>query len=65
MIEIWQERLTFQTTNQRLVRTIIKKGWFSNLELQEIDQETLKQNYNTVPDPSSGVNQKQSNEKEL
>ena len=39
MIEMWQERSTFQTTSQRLadeVRTIMKKGLFSSLELQEI-----------------------------
>ena len=44
MIEIWQERSTFQTTSQRLVdqvRTIIKKGWFSDLELLEIHEKTL------------------------
>ena len=60
MIEIWQERSTFHTTSLRLadqVRTITKKGWFSDLELLEIHQETLKQNYNTVPDTSSGVKQ--------
>ena len=67
MFEIWKECSTFQTTSQRLadqVRTITKKGWFSDLELQEIHQKTLKQNYNTVPDIRSGVKQKQSNEKE-
>ena len=39
MIEIWQERSTFQTASPRLadqLRTIIKKGWFSDLELLEI-----------------------------
>ena len=68
MIEIWQERSTFQTTNQILadqVRTIIKKGWFSDLELRAIHQKILKQNYNTVPYTSSGAKQTQSNEKEL
>ena len=67
MIEIWQERSSFQTTSQRLadqVKTIIKKGWFSDLELLEIHQRTLKQNYNTVPDTSSDVKQTQSNVKE-
>ena len=67
MIEIWQEYAKFQTTSQRLadqVRTIIKKGWFSDLELLEIHQKAHKQNYNTVPDTSSGVKQKQTNEKE-
>ena len=41
MIEIWQECSTFQTTSQRLadqVRTITKNGWFSELELLEIQQ---------------------------
>ena len=41
MIEIWQECVNFQTTSQRLadqVRTIIKKGWFSDLEILEIHQ---------------------------
>ena len=68
MIEIWQEYAKFQTTSQGLadqVRTIIKKGWFSDLELLETHQKTHKQNYNTVPDTASGVKQKQSNEKEL
>ena len=68
MIEIWQECAKFQTTSQKLadhVRPIIKKGWFSDLELLEIHKKTHKQNYNTVPDTSSGVKQKQSNEKEL
>ena len=46
------------------VRTIIKKGWFSDLEILEIHQKTHKQNYNTVPDISTS-NKKISNEKEL
>ena len=43
MMGIWQECAKFQTTSQRLadqVRTIIKKGWFSDLELLEIHQKT-------------------------
>ena len=51
MIEIWQECANFHTTRQRLanqVRTIIKKGWFSDLEMLEIHQKTHKQNYDTV-----------------
>ena len=67
MIEIWQECAKFRTTTYRLadqVRTIIKKGWFTDLEILEIHQKTHKQNYNTVPDTSSGVKQKQSNKKE-
>ena len=61
------EDLEVQTTRQSFedqVRTITKKGWFSDLELLEIHQKTLKQNYYTVPDTPSGVKQKQSNEKE-
>ena len=67
MIEIWQECSTFQTTSQRLadpVKTITKKGSFSDLELLEIHQKSLNQNYNTVLDTPSGVKQKQSSEKE-
>ena len=37
----------------------------SDLELLEIHLKTHKQNYNTVPDTSSGAKQTQSNEKEL
>ena len=47
------------------VRTIIKKGWFSDLDIQEIHQKTHKQNYNMVPDTSSVVKQNQPNENEL
>ena len=35
MIEIWQDCASFQTTSQRLAdqaKTIMKKGWFSDLE---------------------------------
>ena len=67
MMEIWKECSTFQTTSQRLadqVRTIMMKGWFSDLELLEIHQKTLKQNTNKVPDTPSGVKQKQSDKKE-
>ena len=45
MIEIWQERSTFQTTSQRLadqVRTIMKKGWFSDIELLEIHKKSTE-----------------------
>ena len=38
MKEIWQKCSSFQTS-QRLadqVRTVIKKGWFSDLEILEI-----------------------------
>ena len=61
MIEIWQECASFQTTNQRLadqVRTLIKKGWFPDLEILEMHQKTYKQDNNTVPDTSRVVKQK-------
>ena len=37
---IWQEYSNFQTTSQRLadqVRTIIKKGWFSDLIIDSLE----------------------------
>ena len=54
MMEIWQELSNFQTTSQRLadqVRTIIKKGWFSDLEIREIHQKINDQQSgnNTLP----------------
>ena len=65
MIEIRQECASFQTTSQRLanqVRTIIKKGWFSDLEIhQKINNE---QDSNTIPDIPSINKQKQPNRKE-
>ena len=54
MMEIWQELSIFQTTSQRLadqVRTIMKKGWFSELEIIEIHQKINDQERrNTLPD---------------
>ena len=67
MIEIWQECVSFQKTSQRLadqVRTIIKKGWFSDLEILEIHLKTQKQD-NTIPVSSSDTNQKQHTRNEL
>ena len=68
MIEIWQECASFQTANQRIahqVRRIIKKGWFSDLEIQEIYQKINNgQNSNTVPDTSGINNEKQPNRNE-
>ena len=68
MIEIWQECASFKTSSQRLadqVRTIIKKDWFSDLEIAEIHQKTNnEQDSNTVPD-TSGINkEKQPNRNE-
>ena len=67
MIDIWQEFASFPTTSQRLadqVRTIIKKGWFSGLEILELHQETQTVD-NTIPNISSGANQKQHIRNEL
>ena len=54
MIEILQEIASFQTTSQRLtdqVRKIIKKGWFSDLEILEIHQKiNNEQDSKTKPD---------------
>ena len=66
-IEIWQECASFQTTSQGLadqVRTIIKKRWFSDLDILEIHQKTQKQD-NTIPVTSSNANQKQHTRNEL
>ena len=65
MIEVWQECAIFQTISQRLadeVRTNIKKGWFSDLEILEMHQKiNNQQGSNTVPDTSNINNQKQFN----
>ena len=67
MIDIWQECSCF-LTSQRLagqVRTIIKKGWFSDLEILEIHQKinNLQSSY-TIPDTSNINKQKQPNRNE-
>ena len=53
----------FQTTSQRLadqVRTIMKKGWFSELEIIEIHQKINDQERrNTLPDTLNINKQKQ------
>ena len=68
MIEIWQECVSFQITSQRLdnqVRTIIKKGQFSNLKILEIHQKINNEQDNyTVPDTSTIKKLKQSNRNE-
>ena len=52
MIEIWTEFARFKTTNQRLIRTMTKNGWFSHLEIlethQQIHRQTHQQISNTV-----------------
>ena len=67
MIETWQQCSNFKTTNQRLadqVRTIIKKGWFYDVEIIEIHQKINYQSDNTVPDTSNINKQKQPNRNE-
>ena len=65
MIEICQEFAYFQTRSQRLadqVRTIMKEGWFSDLEIVEIHQKiNSEQDNKTVPDTSTINKQKQPN----
>ena len=52
MIETWQEYVSFQATSQRLadqIKTIVKKGWFSDFEILEIHQKTNnEQDTNTI-----------------
>ena len=47
------------------VRTIIKKSWFSDLEILEIHQKTNALDNSTVADTTSVVKQKQRNRNEL
>ena len=52
MIEIWTEFGRFKATNQilaDLVRTIIKNGWFSGLEILEIHQQIFRQTHQQTP----------------
>ena len=60
MMEVWQELSNFQTTIQRLadqIRTIMKKGWFSELEIIEIHQELNDQERrNTTLSGTSNIN---------
>ena len=68
MIEIWQECTSFQTTSQRLadqVGTMIKTGWFSDLEILEIHQKINNEpDSNAISDIPSINKQKQSNRDE-
>ena len=69
MMEIWQELSNFQTTRQRLVnqvRTAIKKGWFSHLEIIEIHRKINDQqsSNNTLPGTANINKQKQPIRKE-
>ena len=69
MMGIWQKHSNFQTTSQRLadqLRTIIKKGWFSDLEILKIYQKINDQqgSNNTLPGTSNINRQTQPNRNE-
>ena len=68
MIEIWQEFASFQTTSQRhaeQVRTIMKKGCFSDLEKLEIHKKTNNELKSiAISDTLSIEKQEQSNRNE-
>ena len=68
MIEIWQECASFQTTSRRhadQVRTIIKKGWFSDLDILEIQQKmNNEQETNTISNTPSINKQEKSKRNE-
>ena len=67
---IRNECARFQTTNQNLadkVKTIIKSGWFSELEIQEMRQKInreSRQDTNTITDTSNTEKQAHSNRNE-
>ena len=70
-IEIWEECARFHTTSQTLadqVRTIMKKGLFSDLEILEIRQKTnsasKQQDTNTITDAPNIDKQEQFNRNE-
>ena len=59
MIVIWQDSSNFQITSQRLadqVKTIIKKGYFSDLEIIEIHLKINNQQGNNRVSDTSNVN---------
>ena len=71
MIEIWADFARFKTTNQRLadqVRTIIKRGWFSDPEIlklhQQIYRETYQQVANTITETQNTEMPETSNQEE-
>ena len=67
MIDIWQERVSFQTTSQKLVekaRKIIKKSWFSDFEIQEMHQKRNSEQVGITISSTSSINkQKHPNRK--
>ena len=68
MREIWEGRARSEITNQKLADhawTIIKKGWFSDLEIleihQQIDKESYQENNYTVIEALNTEKQEHSN----
>ena len=62
MIVIWQECASFRTSQKLAdqIRTIIKKGWFSDHDILEIHQETNNwKDSNTTSDTPSMDKQEQ------
>ena len=52
MIEIWREFIRYKITNQLLadqVRTTIKKGWISDVEIYKIHQQIFGQTNQLTP----------------
>ena len=48
MIEIWEAAANFNTRNQRLedhIKMILKKGWFSDFEMMEINRQLSREKY--------------------
>ena len=69
MIEFWQECASFLTSQRRTdqIRTIIRKGWFSYVEILEMHQKiNNEQNSGIISDtPSNNKKKKQFNRNEL
>ena len=62
-MEIWANLSNFQTTSQRLadqVKTIIKKGWFYDLDILEMHQKIndLQSGTDTLPGTLNNNKQK-------
>ena len=58
MIEIWAEFGRFKTKNKRLAdqdKTIIKNGWFFDLEILEIHQQIYRQTHQQTPNTTTEI----------
>ena len=72
MIEIWAECTWFNTRSQRFAdqaRKILKKGWFSDLEIleiyQQINREIYQQEHTTLTETLNTEKQEPSNWSEM